>query len=221
MEDAWQLVMALSWEAYRVGSLPIGAVVVDVEGRVVSSARSRRHEDVPVIGQLSGTRIAHAEVNALAQLPVSGRYGEHTVCVNVEPCCLCMGAVWQTGIGSVRYGWRDRYGGAASCMTVANPQVLCRPLSVHGPAGGLVEALTGLLLACHYRYLRPGLDHVTRPWQQAQPDIFAAAADPRVATVLSRAVASGLSVEGLVTALEPVTGLRLRRTEGSAPLDWV
>lgn len=155
MEDAWQLVMALCWEAYRVGSLPIGAVVVDVEGRVVSSARSRRHEDVPVIGQLSGTRIAHAEVNALAQLPVSGRYGEHTVCVNVEPCCLCMGAVWQTGIGSVRYGWRDRYGGAASCMTVANPQVLCRPLSVHGPAGGLVEALTGLLLACHYRYLRP------------------------------------------------------------------
>jgi len=221
MQEAWLLVMALAWEAYRVGSLPIGAVVVDGENRVVSSARSRRHEDASVIGQLSGTRIAHAEVNSLAQLSTSGRYEDHALYVNVEPCCLCMGAVWQTGIGRLRYGWRDRYGGAASCMSVANPQVLRRSLTVAGPAGGIVEALTGLLMACHYRYVRQGLDHVTLPWREAEPDMFATAADSRVATVLSHAVASGASVEDLVSALEPVTAWPLRRDPASAPFTWV
>jgi len=141
--------------------------------------------------------------------------------VNVEPCGLCMGAVWQTGIGRVRYGWRDRYGGAASCMSVANPQVLRRSLTVARPAGGTVEALTGLLMACHYRYLRQGLDHVTLPWQEVEPDMFAAAVDSRVATVLGHAVASGVSVEDVVTLLEPVTAWAAAARPVVGPIQWV
>ncbi|MCK9893010.1 hypothetical protein [Frankia sp. AgB32] len=48
-------------------------------------------------GQLAGSRIAHAEVNALAQLPM-GSFADHELYTSVEPCCLCMGAALQTGI---------------------------------------------------------------------------------------------------------------------------
>lgn len=66
--------MPLAWEAYRAGSLPVGAVVVDSSSEPVGQARSTRHEDIQVPNQLANTRIAHAEVNALAQLPCKGSF---------------------------------------------------------------------------------------------------------------------------------------------------
>jgi tRNA(Arg) A34 adenosine deaminase TadA len=196
--------MSLGWDAYRVGTLPIGAAVVDVRGHVVAQARSHRHEDIVMPGQLANTRIAHAEVNALAQLPSSGRYEDHVLYANVEPCCLCLGAVLQTGIGGVRYGWRDRYAGATTSMTVQNPQVARRCLDIEGPIGGVVGTLTGLLIACHYIHVRPGPDHVTAPWRQAEPALFAMAADAQVKAVVARAAALALPLDGLIDGLLPL-----------------
>ncbi len=57
-------------------------------------------------------------------------------------------------------------------MTVANPQMQLRALVVTGPVGGEVEFITALLIASHYLHVRPGLDHVTAPWQAAEPAVF-------------------------------------------------
>ena len=206
MEPAWQTVMSLAWDAYQVGTTPIGAVVLDATGRIVATARNRRHDDVAIAGQLANSRIAHAELNALAQLP-HDRYEGHSLYANVEPCCLCMAAVLQSGIGTVRYGWRDGYAGAASCMTVSNPQVSRRSVDIAGPSGGVVEVLTGLLMASHYSYVRPGLDHVVTPWRNAQPQVFALAANPAVADVIRDAAAAGGTVDDLADALQPLIAL--------------
>jgi hypothetical protein len=40
MEFPWRLVMTLAWEAYRAGSLPLGAVVVNGSGEPVGQGRS-------------------------------------------------------------------------------------------------------------------------------------------------------------------------------------
>ena len=193
--------MCLAWEAYCAGTLPIGAVLLNASGAVVAQARTHRHVDVAPTGGLANTRIAHAELNALAQLPTNAHYQDHVLYSNVEPCCMCLGAVLQTGIGGVRFGWRDRYAGATTCMTVDNPQAARRCIDVAGPVGGVVEKLTGLLMACHYIYLRPGLDHVTAPWRAAEPDTFEIAADPVVASVVGRARASNATVDDLVDQL--------------------
>jgi tRNA(Arg) A34 adenosine deaminase TadA len=169
--------MSLAWEAYRAGSLPVGAVVVDGSGAPVGQARSTRHEDIRVPGQLAGTRIAHAEVNALAQPPM-GSFRDHVLYTNVEPCCLCMGAALQTGVGAVHYGWRDHYGGTATTMVVRNPQLDRRPVEVIEPADERVEAVTGLLMTCHYYYRRPGHGPVGVPWREQTPELISLAARP-------------------------------------------
>lgn len=197
--------MSLAWDAYRAGTLPIDAAVLDMQGQVVTQARSHRHEDISMPGQLANTRIAHAEVNALAQLPSSGRYEDHVLYANVEPCCMCLGALLQTGIGGLRYGWRDRYAGATTSMTVRNPQVDRRCFDVAGPVAGVVETLTGLLMACHYSYLRSGLDHVTAPWREAEPETFAVAAGADVEAVVRRAAALDVPLDDLIADLLPLT----------------
>jgi tRNA(Arg) A34 adenosine deaminase TadA len=150
LPNPWDEALALAWEAFCARTTPIGAVVLDGTGHLVARARCRRADSGPVPGQLSDTRIAHAEVNVLAQLPFGRDYADHELYATVEPCCLCMGAAIQTGVGAVHYAWADAYAGAASCLTVDNPQVRRKALSVHEPPGGTVSWLAGLLVAVHY-----------------------------------------------------------------------
>jgi tRNA(Arg) A34 adenosine deaminase TadA len=178
LPNPWDEALALAWEAFCARTTPIGAVVLDGTGHLVARARCRRADSGPVPGQLSDTRIAHAEVNVLAQLPFGRDYADHELYATVEPCCLCMGAAIQTGVGAVHYAWADAYAGAASCLTVDNPQVRRKALSVHEPPGGTVSWLAGLLVAVHYEIdVSRRLDHVTRPWKAVEPELFAQAAD--------------------------------------------
>ncbi|MBL7547477.1 nucleoside deaminase [Frankia sp. AgB1.9] len=204
MEFPWPLVMSLAWEAYRAGSLPIGAVVLDGSGSVVGQGRSTRHDDIALPGQLSNTRIAHAEVNALAQLPCRGSFQQHALYTNVEPCCLCMGAALQTGVGVLHYGWRDPYAGAATSMVVSNPELSRRSFAVVGPAEGVVEAVTGLLATAHYYYRSPGRGAQSVAWRAERPDLVTAVAQPVVASAISRAVARDASIESLIDDLRPM-----------------
>jgi len=195
------------------GSTPIGALVVDAAGQIVAEGRGRRLEREVVLGQLSGTRIAHAEVNALARLPTEGSYGDHTLYASVEPCAMCMGAALQTGIGRVVYAWADHFAGAAHCMKVDNPQVARRSLRVEGPAGAAASRLSGLLCLVHYQRDRAPLPHVLDAHERgaaelaalargAAGDVLAAAARERVPLQeLTRRLA--LSPVGLFPASEP------------------
>ncbi|EIV91208.1 cytosine/adenosine deaminase [Frankia sp. QA3] len=200
--------MTLAWEAYQAGSLPVGAVVVNGSGEPVGQARSTRHEDIQVPGQLANTRIAHAEVNALAQLPCRGSFQQHVLYTNVEPCCLCMGAALQTGVGVLHYGWRDHYGGAAT--VVHNPQLSRRSFEVLGPADDVVELVTGLLMTCHYFYRRPGRGAVSVPWREETPEVVAVAGRPSVAATISQAVECDADLDTLIDALRSPLGLAVR-----------
>ena len=54
-----------AWEAYKAGSVPIGAVIVDAEGHILTRGRSRRFERAGEPGTVFGNPLAHAELNAL------------------------------------------------------------------------------------------------------------------------------------------------------------
>jgi tRNA(Arg) A34 adenosine deaminase TadA len=75
VDPPWDAVLGLAWEAFLRRTTPVGAVVVDPLGRLDAGARGRRLDSEQTPGQLSGTRIAHAELNALALLPTRGSYG--------------------------------------------------------------------------------------------------------------------------------------------------
>lgn len=84
----WRLPFELAWEAFRAGSRPIGAVLVDGAGRLLATGRNRSQESTAPPGQLVGTALAHAEINALAQLPAGRRYEDHRLYTTLEPRLL-------------------------------------------------------------------------------------------------------------------------------------
>lgn len=120
LEAAWQAALAEAWEAYLQGSYPIGACVADAEGNVLARGRNRLGEARKVEGGvISGHDLAHAEINALLNLPTC----EHpecqswTVISTVEPCPQCAGAIAMSGIRAVSYAASDPWAGCTRLLT--------------------------------------------------------------------------------------------------------
>src|SRR4051812_34850282 len=111
LPNPWPEVFALMWEAYEAGTIPVGAVVVDSAGNVVSRGRNRMF-DVTVQDQFAATRLAHAEMNALVRLPSDRTYENYTIYTALEPCHLCLAAAITVRIGTLSYASADSYGGA-------------------------------------------------------------------------------------------------------------
>lgn len=112
LDEPWRASLELAWEAYLAGTIPVGSVVVAADGRIVARGRNRIF-DSPGRG-LAGSRLAHAEVDALAQLPAADRYRDHVLYSTLEPCLLCTAAALLTTVGRIEYAASDPFGGACS-----------------------------------------------------------------------------------------------------------
>lgn len=181
----WWRALELAWEALGAGAVPVGAVVVDGAGSIVSCGRSRRFERHAPPGQLAGSRIAHAEINALAQLPGDGDYADHEVFTTVEPCALCMGAAIMTGIGRVSYAFEDPYGGARD-IRVQNERAELTQVKVEPTIEPIIRCFSSLMVFIHYRLVRP-IDVVRRSLEAVAPGVAAIAASSLGDDLLSMA----------------------------------
>lgn len=119
--------------------VPIGAVVLDAEGRVVSSAGNER--------ELSGDPTAHAEVLAIrraAERTGSWRLDGHTLVVTLEPCTMCAGALVLARVRRLVFGAYDPKAGAvASLWDVVRDSRLNHRVEV---VGGILEQRCGDLI---------------------------------------------------------------------------
>ncbi len=137
----WQICLDEAWTAYCAGSLPIGAVITDVAGRVLARGRNRIYESTPSGPTLYGHRLAHAEVNALVALDYADL--DPLDCVlytTTEPCPLCTGAIRMVGIGAVHYASRDTAAGSIALLE-ATPFMRRRAIQVVGPTDPDLEAI--------------------------------------------------------------------------------
>ncbi len=110
--------MQEAWSAYLHGSYPIGACVLDGEGAIIARGRNRLGEEHRVHEMISGHRLAHAEVNALLNLPeVSTETpGTLTLVSSVEPCPMCLGAMRMQGITKLAYAAADAWAGHVDAL---------------------------------------------------------------------------------------------------------
>lgn len=95
-------------KAVEHGDVPVGAVVVDAGGNIVSAEHNRREE--------LRDPTAHAEILALsraARAAGSWRLGGHTLVVTLEPCPMCAGAAVHSRVDRIVYGAADPKAGAA------------------------------------------------------------------------------------------------------------
>lgn len=110
--DAYFMGLALEEArcASEVGDVPVGAVIVDAQGKLLSRGRNRR--------ELDGDPTAHAEVDALRRASeLLGHWRvEGTLYVTLEPCLMCAGALVNARIARVVFGAADPKAGALTSL---------------------------------------------------------------------------------------------------------
>lgn len=155
LSEPWVEALDLAWEAMRMGTTPVGSVVVDADGQIVARGRGRRYVRDPAPGQLSYSHLAHAELNALAQLSPTRRHEDLTVLTTLEPCILCMGAAVMATVGKVEYAGGDPYGGAAR-LELHNAHTARLMPRIVGPDPGPLGTIGALLHYAFYIERNPG-----------------------------------------------------------------
>lgn len=95
----WRACFEEAWEAYCNGSIPIGSVIVSGDGEIISRGRNMIGENINELRRLSGSKIAHAEMNAI----YSSKQGimNATIYSTMEPCVMCFGAIVMNGIKEI------------------------------------------------------------------------------------------------------------------------
>jgi tRNA(adenine34) deaminase len=167
----WRESFQLAWEAFNAETVPVGAVVVDRAGAVVAHGRNRIFEREAPPGQLGGTRIAHAEVNALAQLPAGQRYDEYTLFTTVEPCVLCVGAASIATIRRIEYAAPDIYSGGRSLVTAALGIPRRLDVEIAGPIGGPLESFAEALHLAFFLGRVSERHGLRATYEQKRPDL--------------------------------------------------
>src|ERR1041385_3224915 len=145
---AWREAFRLAWEAFGAGTIPVGAVVTDADGAVLSLGRNRMFAASAPVGQIFGARVAHAEINALVQLGTDRRYPDCTLWTTLEPCAQCIGAAWLSTIGRVAFAASDVYGGASKLIErqiEAADSARDFSMAVEGPLAGPPAVFSELL----------------------------------------------------------------------------
>lgn len=135
----WQECFEQAWEAFREGSRPIGAVVINENGEIISKGKSS------TLNELSGSvvfhnELAHAEVNALLKLDnrIHKKVTAYTLYSTLEPCPLCFGAFYMSGIRNLKYAAKDKYGGSTN-LKDTTPYLSRKPIKIEGPFPNLEQ----------------------------------------------------------------------------------
>ena len=109
LEITWKAAFELGWESLKCGSIPIGAVIIDETGDIISQGRNRIYESFA-----KNPKIAHAEMEAIQNLDVSKypKLKEYTLFTCMEPCPMCMGTIVMSNIRKLYIAAKDSYCGA-------------------------------------------------------------------------------------------------------------
>lgn len=135
----WQAALEMAWEALHAGTVPIGAVVVDANGRIASRGRNRILEKDAPEGQVCNNELAHAEINALLAMKLSYEDARQSALyTTMEPCPLCMGAVYMSDVKMVHYAARDPWAGSANLLGTT-AYLSRKPFKAFAPVNLLLE----------------------------------------------------------------------------------
>lgn len=170
----WANAVELAWNAYGKGTTPVGAIIVDEDGREVSRGMNARHASGGDAAPLAGSHVAHAELIALSRLSSDDAYPGYTLYSTLEPCLLCVGAAVMSTIGCVRWAGVDPYGGATSQADDRNAHLRRRLTRFAGPDDGALGAFCAGLHAEFYLRRQPDGAVVTA-YREAAPEAMRAA----------------------------------------------
>lgn len=110
-EPAMRAALAEAETAAAAGDVPVGAVILDGTGTIVSRGRNRREAEADPT--------AHAELDAIraaARTVGEWRLDGLTLVVTLEPCTMCAGAVTAARLSRLVFGALDPRAGAVGSL---------------------------------------------------------------------------------------------------------
>lgn len=100
LEKIMDHALAAAERAMQQGDVPIGAALLDGDGRLVASAHNEMAS--------SGNKTAHAEIvtfaRAAGRIPLDAR--DSILVSTLEPCVMCTGAAMEAAVDTIVYGLR-------------------------------------------------------------------------------------------------------------------
>lgn len=147
-EAGVRLALAEARRAGEAGDVPVGAVLMR-GGEVVATGRNRM--------KASGDPRDHAEIVCLGAAVAAGCRGPDgfagtTLCVTLEPCAQCAGAIVLARIPRVVFGaWDPKAGMAGSIHDLLRSPTLNHRVEV---VPGVLEGECGALLAAFFKDVR-------------------------------------------------------------------
>jgi len=106
-QSLMQQVISLAQEVKSSGDVPVGALIVNEAGEILSFGKNEREKD--------NDPTAHAEILAIKRAGEklgSWRLDDLTLVVTLEPCVMCAGAIVQSRLKRLVFGAFDQKAGA-------------------------------------------------------------------------------------------------------------
>jgi len=112
--------------AAEEGEVPVGAVILSKEGRVIGRAHNQK--------EMLHDPTAHAEMIAITQAAEAlgdWRLDGAAVYATIEPCVMCAGALVHARVARLVFGARDpKWGGCGSVFDIAHSERLNHRIEV-------------------------------------------------------------------------------------------
>lgn len=143
-QDEMQQALEIAKSALASGDVPVGALVLNPAGEVISTGFNRR--------EIDNDPSAHAEIISLREAAIANgtwRLDGHTIVVTLEPCPMCAGAISQARIKTLVFGAWDTKAGAVGSVW----DVLRDPRTLHQVEviSGVNESECALLLSKFFK----------------------------------------------------------------------
>ncbi|MCY7367527.1 MAG: tRNA adenosine(34) deaminase TadA [Chamaesiphon sp.] len=123
----------LATNAGNAGEVPVGAIIVSSEGKIIAEGENRRERD--------RDPTAHAEIVAIRAAGAhlnSWHLDQCTLYVTLEPCPMCAGAIVAARLGMLVYGADDpKTGSVRTVLNIPDSAASNHKLTV---IGGILES---------------------------------------------------------------------------------
>ncbi len=149
----WQVAFEEAWASFRAGNFGVGAVLteapdhpdaVDGAGPIVTAGRNRVAQTQRALRTLSGNMMAHAEMNAFAELDQFNAEGLHLY-TTLEPCLMCAATAMQLKVAHVHFAAADEFYAGMDQLWPKHSLTADRQPASTGPFGNQLAGFGRLL----------------------------------------------------------------------------
>jgi len=207
IEYPWQVCFEEAWRAYCAGSLPIGAALFSPTGELLFRGRNHINDTEPD-GRIVKGDLAHAEINVLLQINRETLIPRQCILYTLlEPCPLCLGAFYMSGVRHLSYAARDSFAGSTNLLG-KTPYLSRKKIHLNGPISPLEPSIVALQVAAHLRrgFDRQGWADFYAEWEATSPEGMALGARPHERGRLQAAAAAAVPVSQIYAEIRVALG---------------